>query len=544
MLTDRAPSITRALIVACAAAASAVGSLSAADAPAGFDAALVSMSAPDRLLTDQVFSAQITLKNTGSESWKEGPNLVILFAQEPAGNQTWGTHKIVLSQGKTIAPGESCTFSSRLKAPGEAGEHVFCWRLRRKQGQRVFGEASDAATITVEPRPERAQVEASWPAPSESGKQALTREDFIYLGSVKLPSKVGHGGGGFSRSGIALRIMPDGERRLLVNYTHPGQTLFAVALPELVALGEDGSAASLNTARVTTQWGALRGKGADRVSKPNSGDIYFDNQTGIVYWTMFDPYWTGGSLPVLGAAELGDDGSTTPVGAWTVSRQKHHWGGVTILPEGFAARHTGGRRLALGFGGYYSIVAPCSRGPALGAIHTPDPSVQRVDPLPLLAYFPHDRAAPRNGDYFSANCGFWNDPPAGPEHGTWTFTDHVGSGVFIDLPDKHGYITFVRLGTGRLGYDYGKITAAGRDQYWYFYDPVQLGEVAEGQREAALTPYLMAEETRPGVGRLVRGFFYDAATPAIYTLSEGAYKRGPERHPLVHAYRIRTDEDR
>ena len=185
-----------------------------------------------------------------------------------------------------------------------------------------------------------------------------------------------------------------------------------------------------------------------------------DSQT--LYWTFYHGYWTGGGFPVLSASRLGDDGKIAAIGRWrlpqTVNKWKSYWGGVTTLPADFARRYTGGRTMALGFGGYYSICAACSRGPALVAIARPDPSRGELDVAELLCY-PDPATAPRDGDYFYGLGDIWYNAPKGPNEGSWTMDDWCRSGVMIDLPEKHGYLAFVKLANGRIGYDYGAIGA-------------------------------------------------------------------------------------
>ena len=82
----------------------------------------------------------------------------------------------------------------------------------------------------------------------------LTLDDFEYVGSFRLPPRVGEGGAGFSESGLALRKMQDGTKRLLVNYTHPRQVLFEVEIPELIRF-EQGDDKPLKTAQVRKIWG-------------------------------------------------------------------------------------------------------------------------------------------------------------------------------------------------------------------------------------------------------------------------------------------------
>ena len=213
-------------------------------------------------------------------------------------------------------------------------------------------------------------------------------------------------------------------------------------------------------------------------------------------------------------------------------------GRVTRLPKSFADQYTDGKRLALGFGGYYSIVAPCSRGPALSAIAEPDPAKAKVDSVVNLLGYAEPAAASRPGDYFSANAGYWHDPPKSREVGQWTLCDYCHSGILIDLADKQGYIAFAKLGTGRLGYDYGAVTNAGEAQYWYFYDTRQLGEVAKGKQKAgSVMPYLTKLDE--GMGGMASGACFDEDERKLYVIRMQAYPVGREYHPLVHVYRVK-----
>jgi len=107
--------------------------------------------------------------------------------------------------------------------------------------------------------------------------------------------------------------------------------------------------------------------------------------------------------------------------------------------------------------------------------------------------------APRDGNYFNANCTYWNDPPENPTKGFWSFTDYARSGVFIDLPKKHAYVAFCKLGTGRMGYDYAASGSAGAEECWYFYDPRDLGAAAQGAKKPReVLPRSRTNVTSPG----------------------------------------------
>ncbi|MBM4038435.1 MAG: hypothetical protein FJ290_07965 [Planctomycetes bacterium] len=138
---------------------------------------------------------------------------------------------------------------------------------------------------------------------------------------------MGKGGAGFSESGLALRKPKDSPTGLFLNYTHPAQTLFEVEVPALAKF--DGrNAAPLKVAEVKKVWGTLSAKNVS----PNGG-LWWDEATRTLYWTYYHGYWMGGALPVLNASKLGEDGTITAVGSWTVPSQKWHWGGVTRLPK-------------------------------------------------------------------------------------------------------------------------------------------------------------------------------------------------------------------
>lgn len=515
---------------------------------APFDAEFVRMEIPRKVLTDEVFPVKIVLKNTGTRAWREDQGThTRLRSQDPEDNRTWGTNYIIQGQGVNVDPGAEMAFSSNLKAPGAPGPRVFRWRAARASGDGAFfGKPTTAAVIEVEKRPEPPPAAA--PPPSPGVKQVLRAEDFEYVGSFGVPRQVQGAGADWSESGLALRKTKEGEKRLFLNYTHPTQTLFEVSIPRPAKL-ETGNPSTLPVAEVRKVWGPVeiripRSGDTDRL-RPNGG-FWWEEGSRTLYWTSYHGYRAGDLLPVLGLSRLGEDGRLVSSGPWSIpspesSHYKAYWGGVTRLPRGFAARHTNGKTLALGFGGYYSICGPCSRGPALAAIANPDPSSPAVDLAEMLAYAGGARA-PRDGDYFSANCGFWNEPPDGPSKGSWTFDDLSRSGVFVDSPRKHGVIFFVRLATGRLGYDYGAITSAGKAQAWYVYDPEELGEAARGRRRP--WEILPRSASRvPGPGRAdapVTGSCYDDEEGLLYAYQPFALEFGAnDVRPAVHAYRLK-----
>jgi hypothetical protein len=557
------------LAFVCCAACNGLQASEAARGAEGYDARFVKMEVPARVLTDLVFLARITMRNTGAVPWTGIPysddprRQPVLYSQSPERNKTWGIDFAYMGQGVEAGPSKEFTFVSHFKAPSTPGEYGFQWRLARRadDGRLVFfGEATDRRMLKVEQRP----TPAARRTRQASDKKVLRFEDFEYVGSFKVPERVGEGGAGFSESGIALRKMKDGPKRLLVNFTHPRQTLFEVEVPPLVKF-DNGDSKRLHTAQVKRVWGSLAMKttGVEDLSQisPNGG-LWWDEAQKTLYWTCYEGYWTGPPFPVLAATKLSDDGTVTHVGSWslpkTVDKWKSYWGGVTRLSRGFAERYTGGRTMALGFGGYYSICAPCSRGPALAAIATPDPANRTLDLVELLSYA-DPAAAPRDGDYFFGLGTFWCDVPKGPDEGYWTMDDMCRGGVFIDLPDKHGYVAFVRLATGRIGYDYGAIGSSGACHAWYIYSPEELGQAAKGSKKPGqVAPWSITRVKYPGEGEAalrraqeegqahasgltapVVGSCFDEEERLLYVVTPNAIAVGREWHPCVSVYRVK-----
>lgn len=495
-----------------------------------WNAEFVSQTIPPQLEAEKTFGASVTFKNTGDATWewssgKPGhPRLISLTGPQ------WGTEYMIVGQGRIIPPGSTCAISSTLRVPTVPGEYLFKWRLRDPQGN-FFGQESEEIKITVVPSTVPPLEKEPLP-PVLGGRRALTPEDIEYVGSFRLPNSVNGGGGGYSEIGVSM----SDPTHLILNYTHPKLSLFEVEIPSELKPFTGTDWVKTTPAVVTKQWGAIR---QDEVGM--NGGFHFDPTTKKLYWSSSHGYWTGGDRQVLGVTVLNDDGTWTPVRTWKVPQQKWHWGGVTKLPKSFADLYTGGRTLGMGFGGYYSITAPCSRGPAISAFDEPNEAEVYLTGRQKLMGYTDPQAVIRTGDYLNANCGFWGTQPESLERGFWSFMDHCHSGAVIHLPDVQGCLMFADLGLGRLGYDYGSGTKAGGAIEWYFYDTKQMGEVATGERLSTLTPYLRYRDPQPMsyVNSKISGAYLDEATRLLYVVKVHAYRSGTEHHPLVNVYRIK-----
>jgi hypothetical protein len=123
------------------------------------------------------------------------------------------------------------------------------------------------------------------------------------------------------------------------------------------------------------------------------------------------------------------------------------------IPIAFANAYCGGRRLGIGFGGAMSIISngPFSQGPALFAIHPPQPGTDpdhdymATAPVRLCFYPPlktPPQRAPRPPSLYCTN-DFDDENPA-----MWNWKDGLPVGTWIDGPNKHGIIAFCSLSGG------------------------------------------------------------------------------------------------
>jgi hypothetical protein len=518
-------------------------------AGAEMDALHVATEAPSSVLAGEVFEAKITMENAGSRPWGDG---LKLLSQFPEGNETWGTSFIILGQGRSCTPGEQIVFASYLKAPATPGDHEFRWRMARNEDGRTFGEPTPPRTIKVLPRPPEPPRPAA-PARDPSRKAVLAAGDLEYAGSFKLPESVDGCGSAFTESGLAFRKAGDGSTSLFVRTGLGRSVVYEAGIPEPAKLASADHSV-LKTAPVLRVWGeiALPKDGEDEIGA--DAGFWWDEETRTLTWSYYHGYATR-RYPVLGASRL-VEGKVAHLGPWRVPDSipwfKAYWGGVTRLPREFADRYTGGRTLALGFGGYYSIVAAASRGPALAAIAEPVPGKPDLDMVELLAYpWEKEFGAPRDGDYFVANSSWGGRQPEAPERGWWTMDDAARAGAFIDLPDKHGLLVLAYLATGRIGYDYGAITSAGDVNAWYFYDPEDLGAAAKGLRKP--WEVIPSSWTRVAYPRGIRegtswgskagdatGACFEADSRRLYIYQRFTIDVGSrELFPAIHIYRVK-----
>lgn len=125
--------------------ANAVVTVSAPTGPP--NAAFVTHSIPLAMIVGQQYTASVTMQNTGGTTWTPG-TLYRLGAISPENNSIWGSGRVFLAAGESIAPGQQKKFTWTVTAPPGAGLWNFQWRMLQ-EGVTWFGAPSENTVVTV-----------------------------------------------------------------------------------------------------------------------------------------------------------------------------------------------------------------------------------------------------------------------------------------------------------------------------------------------------------------------------------------------------------
>lgn len=388
-------------------------------------------------------------------------------------------------------------------------------------------------------------------------RRLLRRSDIRFLGAARFPTEVAGDDASWG-FGLAHRRV-GGELRLISAAAR--ETVYEVRVPGWAA------GPPYPAAEVVRVWGDVT-QGRKRLDPPagrNAGlmGLYWDQPTRRLLWSYGDAYNTHSAHdPSLGASRLDDgDGSVEALGAWRLGNRscKTTMGGVLAVPRWFADRHCGGRRLAAGFGGYFSIatIGPVSMGPALTAFspedlgRIPDGGTLPVDdlvgyPFNATAYTQPDRCR-RDADYRTEYDG-WN-----PREGTgyWTWSDYLAqAGAWIETPAVQGVLFCPTLGNGRVWYEASTLHAERASHAWLVYGPADLAQVAAGRRRPwEIQPRRILSVRYPGLdyplagwadgpSHHVVGVTFDPVRHRLYVAVRRPWSPGVEAGHLVSAYQV------
>src|SRR5207253_2652947 len=86
------------------------------------------------------YAVSVTMQNTGGTTWTAA-GAYRLGSQNPQDNTTWGTNRVSLPSGSSVAPGANVTFSFNVTAPATKGTYNFQWRIVQ-DGVEWFGALS------------------------------------------------------------------------------------------------------------------------------------------------------------------------------------------------------------------------------------------------------------------------------------------------------------------------------------------------------------------------------------------------------------------
>jgi hypothetical protein len=404
--------------------------------------------------------------------------------------------------------------------------------------------AAEVVASNAEPQPAEEPVAVA--AQTSGQRRLLTPKDFQFLGAFKLPQKACGQSTGYAAGCLALRIVNKRPRLFSDSHIGTGGAVYEVDVP--AAAKQE----PYPTAKVAREWGDIyqgHKRKANGESYPLDGEVpttglRWDESEQKLWWTYGQKYNTENQdAPTFGATRFKGD-TLTAEGPWRLPlAQSWQRGGTLEIPAWFADKYTEGRRLGVGFGGYYSIFEGGSYGPTLSAVSKPTEG-QPPSFISLLAY-PIKHECVRDANYQHIAESWMGKNPKGG-HGTWNATDEIGGevssggAIWIETPDKHGLLFFASLGTGRLAYEDGGVQAAGRENALFVYDPADLAKVAEKKADpwSPMPKFYPWKNPAPGLAGRPAGVAYDTGSRKLYVVFINAYVEGEEAYPAVAVYQI------
>jgi PKD repeat protein len=481
--------------------------------------------------------------------------------------------------------GTAIAFSgSATDAPADLAGMQYAWSFG--DGATATGQAPSHAypaagtytvTLTVTD-PDGLTASASTTATVTLGtdpllKPVLNQSDFTYLGSFMMPASANGWSTAGSFGGLAFHYVNGQLHFFSTNTVNSGGQVYEVNFPGL------GTGSSMPVAQVMHNWGDIytgqkwigNNGGTSDITASWTYGLYYDQAAGRLYWNYGNGYnATNPYNPSFGYSVLNDStGVATGVGAWSLANrsEKMDRGGVTPIPQWFADRFTGGATLAVGFGGYFSIISsPDSMGPALAAVAPPNisanPDQSALANVPLLGYpwgTPGPGRAQRDPNYTSYYDGGTYPTTPGPWNpsggvGYWTWNDIVfQGGTWIDMPNKQGVLFIAKVGQGAVYYQNSDRHTQGGAYEWLVYDPKDLAAVASGllQQWQIQPKYEWTTPTLPlnpqdvngwsgdGVSQ-IGGVTFDPASGRLFVLENSAYQMPGqvEWDPEVFVYQV------
>lgn len=338
-----------------------------------------------------------------------------------------------------------------------------------------------------------------------------------YAGSFFLPRTVGNESTAYGPAAFTLKKTATGYNFFSDTFIF-SPTIYEGTIPTLK------KAPPYNVARVVKVHKDIYG-GKRPVSPEGTVTTGLYYRYKKLHWVYGQKYWNGPSLtPSYGFTDM--ESPYTVSGPKTTSNTQLYRRGGMI----FSLAHG----LLLGFGGYYSIFAGGSYGPAL------------ITKTKRLLGFPRATPCPRPANYYHSVNNTWvgNNPVDGK--GTWNASDEIGGedlaggAAWIETPYVKAVIFFASLGTGRIAYEDGGVKCEGREDWIYQYDPHEIAAVAGNELKPWQPKPTFARYVNqaPGLTGRAAGCAFDPVTSMLYVNHAAAYEFEGERYPAVSVYRV------
>lgn len=402
-------------------------------------------------------------------------------------------------------------------------------------------------------------------------KNVLTAADFRYLGYFDLEL-----GGEFTLgSGLTHRYV-NGELRFLALSHATSPPVYR--LREFIAPAGLGGRVTATSAGWTDIW---QGRLGDANGRHHG--LWWEEARERLWSLSAIDYPNDAQMMRTGAialVELGASGTVASsrglVGLEDVGTRKIY-GGAVAVPAWFQKAYGVGP-YAVGFGGYSSRMnqgLSASMGPVL--ITIPDPgtladgaNVASGDYKVLMDHAAANGGADwysngsltpsrfdrgsRTPDYvnfyeggtYPGTPGSWQRAPDG--RGRWVWGDSAyQTGMWIDLPNKHGFVLVPTVHTGNVWYQNSTLNWNGRTAEFQVYDPLQLGEVAQGRRPVwgvkptdIWRPEWQAAGRTGGQGNgpAVSGATFDARTNRVYVRWNRASGTWPNTKDRIFVWQV------
>jgi hypothetical protein len=377
--------------------------------------------------------------------------------------------------------------------------------------------------------------------------------DFTYLGAFALPPEFPGG------SSAAFKWMGLTGRRV-------GGTLglFVCAnnnVGEITTIPTLTTAAPYNQASIANTWAVSfptdpDGSTYDSPFLQSVLHIGWDPVDERLYYTTGGMYQASGhNYRSVGYVTLSGGGSYTAYGPWrTQTPAMQRRDGITFAPQGWADSYTGGKRLLLGAGGYWSTIQSCSQGPVCAATEHPSAGLSTSTTLTAQNVINHalgtyggagktnvlarrtGDATPDVDDTDTMNYTAVAEGP-GALQGYWQWWDTASCMCWVDTGTKSGLIYAGQEGTGDIYYSGGGRSDGGWYSYLRVYSLADVTAAAAGSvqpysllpsayfRTSAMSGALPSRFTQAWTAwndnmnhPMVQGLWFDATTNKLYML--------------------------